>query len=50
MEIPLNAQVECTDGVCGRSAFVLIDPVVDQVANLVVKEDFVSQYRVHCAG
>jgi len=39
MQIPLNAQVECTDGVCGRSAFVLIDPVVDQVANLVVKED-----------
>jgi hypothetical protein len=39
MQIPLNAQVECTDGVCGRSAFVLIDPVVDQVTNLVVKED-----------
>ncbi len=39
MQIPLNAQVECTDGVYGRSAFVLIDPVVDQVANLVVKED-----------
>lgn len=39
MQIPLNAQVECTDGVCGRSAFVLVDPVVDQVANLVVKED-----------
>ncbi len=39
MQIPLNAQVECTDGVCGRSVFVLIDPVVDQVTNLVVKED-----------
>ena len=39
MQIPLNAQVECTDGVCGRSSFVLINPVVDQVANLVVKED-----------
>jgi len=39
MEIPLNAQVECTDGVCGRSAFVLIDPVFDQVTNLVVKEE-----------
>ena len=39
MQIPLNAQVECTDGVYGRSAFVLIDPVVDQVASLVVKED-----------
>ena len=39
MEIPLNVQVECTDGVCGRSAFVLIDPVADQVTHLVVKED-----------
>ena len=39
MQIPLNAQVECTDGVYGRSAVVLIDPVVDQVASLVVKED-----------
>ena len=39
MEIPLNAQVECTDGVCGRSAYVLIDPVSDQVTFLVVRED-----------
>jgi hypothetical protein len=39
MEIPLQAQVECTDGVCGRSEYVLINPVTDQVTNLVVKED-----------
>jgi sporulation protein YlmC with PRC-barrel domain len=39
MEIPLNAQVECTDGVCGRSVYVLINPVIDQVTHLVVKED-----------
>jgi hypothetical protein len=39
MEIPLNVQVECMDGVCGRSIFVLIDPVADQVTHLVVKED-----------
>jgi len=38
MEIPLNAQVECTDGVCGRSVFVLINPVIDQVTHLVVRE------------
>ena len=38
MEIPLNVQVECTDGVCGRSVFVLIDPVADQVTHVVVKE------------
>ena len=39
MEIPLKAQVECTDGVCGRAVYVLINPVIDQVTHLVVKED-----------
>jgi len=39
MEIPLNARVECTDGICGRSVYVLIDPVFDRVAHLVVKLD-----------
>jgi hypothetical protein len=39
MEIPLNAQVECTDGICGRSEYVLIDPVTDQVTYLIVKQN-----------
>ena len=39
MEISLNVQVKCSDGVYGRSAFVLIDPVADQVTHLVAKED-----------
>jgi len=39
MEIPLHAPVECTDGVCGRSEYVLINPVIDKVTHLVVKED-----------
>ncbi len=39
MEIPLNAQVECTDGICGHSVYVLINPVIDKVTHLVVKED-----------
>ncbi len=39
MEIPLNAQVECTDGICGRSEFVLINPAIDRVAHVIVKED-----------
>jgi sporulation protein YlmC with PRC-barrel domain len=38
MEIPLHAQVECTDGICGRSEYVLIDPLIDQVTSLVVRE------------
>ena len=39
MEIPLNTKVVCTDGVGGRSEFVLINPVVNQVTYLVVEED-----------
>ena len=39
MEIPINAQVECTDGICGRSEFVLINPIIKKVTHLVIKED-----------
>ena len=35
----MQAQFECTDGVCGRSVYVLINPVIDQVISVVVKED-----------
>lgn len=33
MEIPLNARIECTDDACGRSVFILINPVIDQVTH-----------------
>lgn len=46
MEIPLNAQVECTDGACGSSEFVLINPVIDKVTHLVVKEDSAPNIEV----
>lgn len=39
MKIPLNAQVSCTDGVCGHSVYVLMNPILDQVTHLVVKAD-----------
>jgi hypothetical protein len=39
LEIPLHAQVECSDGICGRSEYVLINPVLDQVTYVVVKKD-----------
>jgi hypothetical protein len=38
MEIPVQAQVDCTDGHAGQSVYVLINPVSDQVTHLVVKE------------
>jgi hypothetical protein len=39
MEIPLQAQVKCTDGVFGRSVYVLINPVAEKVTHLVVIDD-----------
>lgn len=39
MEIPIKAHVECTDGIVGRSEYVLINPVDDHVTHFVVKED-----------
>ncbi len=39
MEIPLKAHVECTDGIYGHSVYVLVNPLLDQVTHLVVRED-----------
>jgi hypothetical protein len=39
MELPLKAEVVCTDGACGISEFVLYNPVLEQITHLVVKED-----------
>lgn len=39
MEIPIQAQVECTDGVFGRSVCVLINPIDDHVVDFVAKGD-----------
>jgi hypothetical protein len=38
LQIPLNAKVECSEGMCGRSKFVLVNPVTDQVSHVVVEE------------
>ncbi len=38
MDIPVNVNVHCADGLCGRSTYVLIDPVLEQVTHLVVRE------------
>jgi len=38
MDIPLEAKVECQDGVCGRSKFVLVNPVTEKITHVVVKE------------
>ncbi len=48
MEIPLNAEVECVDGVCGRTEYILINPVAEKVTHVVVKSNMAphNEYTV----
>lgn len=38
MEIPLNVEVHCTDGRCGRSSHIVLNPATEKVTHIVVKE------------
>lgn len=38
INIPLNAKVECTDGLCGYSSYIIADPVARTLTHVVVKE------------
>jgi sporulation protein YlmC with PRC-barrel domain len=38
MDIPIGAEVFCTDGFCGRSTRVVLKPKTEEVTHLVVKE------------
>ena len=38
MDIPVNAEVYCTDGYCGRSTHVILEPATEKVTHLVVRE------------
>ena len=37
MEFSLNVDVHCTDGHCGRSTHIILNPVTEKVSHLVVK-------------
>jgi sporulation protein YlmC with PRC-barrel domain len=39
MDIPVNAQVKCADGPCGRCTHVVLNPTTEDVTYLVVKEE-----------
>jgi sporulation protein YlmC with PRC-barrel domain len=39
MDIPIDAEVFCTDGYCGRSTYVVLKPKTEEVTHLVVKEE-----------
>jgi len=38
-DIPVRAEVWCTDGLCGRSDELIIDPATRKVTHLIVKEE-----------
>jgi sporulation protein YlmC with PRC-barrel domain len=38
MEFPLDADVHCTDGRCGRSSYIVINPASEQITHIVVRE------------
>ena len=42
MDIPLNVDVHCPDGRCGRSTHIVINPAIEQVTHLVVREQWPS--------
>jgi len=37
-DLPVDAEVQCTNGACGRSTYIVLDPAAEQVTHLVVKE------------
>jgi hypothetical protein len=38
MDIPMKAAVRCSDGPAGRSTYVVVNPITEQVSHIVVKE------------
>jgi hypothetical protein len=38
MDIPIEAEVDCSDGHCGRSTSVVVNPVTAQITHLAVKD------------
>ena len=43
MDIPLNVDVHCSDGRCGRSTYIIMNPTTEQLTHLVVKEQWPSR-------
>jgi sporulation protein YlmC with PRC-barrel domain len=39
MDIPLSVEVFCSDGACGRSTVIIVDPQTQQVTHFVVKDE-----------
>ncbi len=39
MEIPIDAEVNCSNGPCGDATCVIVDPIRDQITHVVVQEN-----------
>ena len=37
MDFPLGAEVHCTDGRCGRSTHIILNPATEEITHLVVR-------------
>jgi sporulation protein YlmC with PRC-barrel domain len=46
MEIPINAEVSCSDGMCGDTTCVIVDPIGEQITHVVVQENH-GEYTEH---
>lgn len=38
-DVPVDADVLCTDGICGRSTYVVLNPVTNEVTHIVVEHE-----------
>ncbi|HLE51843.1 MAG TPA: PRC-barrel domain-containing protein [Anaerolineales bacterium] len=38
MDIPMNAEVLCSDGLCGHTTCIIINPITQKITHVVVKE------------
>jgi sporulation protein YlmC with PRC-barrel domain len=38
MDVPINAEVHCADGLCGHSTYVVLNPITREMTHLVVKK------------
>jgi sporulation protein YlmC with PRC-barrel domain len=38
MDIPLGAEVRCTDGRCGKSTYIVVDPIMNKITHVVIRE------------
>lgn len=38
MDIPIGTQVLCSDGVCGKSSYIVLNPITEDVTHFVVEE------------